>query len=858
MRKKSFGIFFVICALALVLGLSACDNDKNADNAQSGATQSVVQQSDGNGAQPVTDSNSQSGTQSQTQSATNSNSQSGDGSSAYEPREHEHNYKFVEFVWAGDFTAQVKFVCAEGNETEYFAATVTSEVTTEPMCETEGLRTYTATYGENSDVKTETIPARGHDKVSHEGKAATCTESGWAAYDTCTRCDYTTYVEIPAAGHDFYDDVCKVCGKSRYTKGLDYSLNNDGQSYSVTGLGTATDTDVVIPDSYDNKPVTKIGGSAFYNCRGLTSVTIGNNVKNIDDYAFKYCGVITSVIIPDGVTRIGNSAFYECGSLTSVSIPDSVTFIGGQAFAYCNNLKNIEIGEGVTGIDINAFYKCYIENATIPAFACRYINNDKLKTVVITGGEIIGENALANCKSLTSVTIPNSVKSIESGAFSDCSGLTSVVIPNSVTSIGTGAFLYCSGLTSVAIPGSVESIGENVFYYCDNLINIEVDDNNSYYRSVDGNLYKTEGYILIQYALGKTATSFSIPDGVSGIGDLAFCNCASLTSVIIPESVTSIGASAFFDCAALTSVTIGGATLIGSNAFNRCSSLKSVDIPDSVTSIGQYAFYNCNSLTSIKIPSGVTSIAQYTFYNCSALTSVTIGGDVTSIDSKAFYNCSSLTDVSIPESVTTIGEEAFYNCSSLTSIIIPDGVTSISDSAFSDCRGLTNLSIGKNVTSIGNAAFRSCDSLTSVIIPDGVTSIGNYAFASCSSLKSVTIPDSVTRIITTAFEYSPIETATLPAFVVSILKRDTLKTVIITTGETISNYTFYNCGELTSVTIPNCVTYIDSNAFYNCSSLTSIVFNGTKAEWQAIEKGSNWKNNVPATVVVCTDGSVSL
>ncbi|MBQ7340080.1 MAG: leucine-rich repeat protein [Clostridia bacterium] len=159
---------------------------------------------------------------------------------------------------------------------------------------------------------------------------------------------------------------------------------------------------------------------------------------------------------------------------------------------------------------------------------------------------------LVKLDKLTEYTIPNGVKRIEDKMFQNCGSLTSIVIPNSVTSIGSYAF---SGCTSLA--------------------KIEVDVRNASYKDINGNLYSKDGKTLIQYAIGKTNTSFIIPNNVTSISNSAFEDCTSLTGVYIPNSVTSIG----------------------NFAFSGCTSLTSILIPNSVIYMGDYAFSACSSLT---------------------------------------------------------------------------------------------------------------------------------------------------------------------------------------------------------------------------------------------------------------------
>ena len=318
-------------------------------------------------------------------------------------------------------------------------------------------------------------------------------------------------------------------------------------------------------------------------------------------------------------------------SIKTVVIGDSVTSIGRRAFRYCESLTSVTIPNSVTSI---------------------------------------GDFAFRNCTGLTSVTIPDSVTSIGSCAFWGCTGLTSVKIPDSVTSIGYRAFFRCTGLTSVTIPDSLTSIGVGPFEYCDSLTSVTVKEGNPNYSSDEyGVLFNKDKTLLIQYPIGNTRTSSTIPDSVTRIGDWAFAQCTGLTSVTIPDSVTSIGYCAFGNCTGLTSVTIpDSVTSIGDDAFRYCTGLTSVTIPDSVTSIGEGVFRYCTGLTSVTIGNSVTSIGEHAFRNCTGLTSVTIGNSVTSIGEGAFSDCTSLTSVTIPDSVTSICNGAFYNCTGLTDV----------------------------------------------------------------------------------------------------------------------------------------------------------------------------------------------
>ena len=249
-----------------------------------------------------------------------------------------------------------------------------------------------------------------------------------------------------------------ACGEKEIQtidKRLKFTLNDDAQSYTVTGIGTCTDTDVFIPNTYEGLPVTSIGWYAFSGCTGLTSIVIGDSVTSIGYGAFEDCTGLTSIVIPDGVTSIDDYAFYGCTGLTSIVIPDSVTSIGYNAFYDCTGLTSIVIPNSVTSISYFAFLGCTnIQYATMPTKAIAYIPVDNLKEVVINGGTSIGRSAFWGWTGLTSIVIGDSVTSIGEDAFSRCTGLTSIVIGDSVTSIGDGAFYGCPSLKDVYYTGT--------------------------------------------------------------------------------------------------------------------------------------------------------------------------------------------------------------------------------------------------------------------------------------------------------------------------------------------------------------------------------------------------------------------
>ncbi|MBQ3593234.1 MAG: leucine-rich repeat domain-containing protein, partial [Clostridia bacterium] len=396
-------------------------------------------------------------------------------------------------------------------------------------------------------------------------------------------------------------------------------------------------------------------------------------------------------------------------------------------------------------------------------------------------------------------------------------------------------FRRCISLTSVTIPASVTSIRYSIsFVSCSSLTSVNVDENNQYYSSIDGIVFDKDKTKVLYYPGGKKDTSYTIPDTVTHIEQLAFYGCTSLTSVIIPDSVIEIGSDAFSNCTKLKSIKIpDGVTRIGSYAFKGCKSLASVTIPNSVTSIGGYAFNNCTSLTSVYITdiaawckmgfgertANPLYYAKNLYLNGELVKDLVIPDGVTSIGGSSFAG-TSLTSVTIPGSVTEIGGSAFYGCESLESVKMMDGVTSISTYMFRDCTSLTSVDIPNSVTSVGTSAFYNCTLLTRVTIPDSVTEIGGSAFYGCTSLTRIKISASITTIhYETFYNCTSLTRVTIPDGVTGI-----------------DNHAFDDCTALISIIIPESIEDLSTNSFDGCDSLTDVYYGGSASQWEEMNR----------------------
>ena len=376
---------------------------------------------------------------------------------------------------------------------------------------------------------------------------------------------------------------------------------------------------------------------------------------------------------------------------------------------------------------------------------------DKLDGFPVT---YIGAYAFNACGSITTVNIPNGVKTIEAYAFRQCTNLSDITIPASITNIVSTSFNGCSGIThvgasqtvcsrsvreifptaytnivSVTIGSDVNSLSSGVFRKLSALRSFAIDSANTSYTVVNNMLLSKDGTTLVRGVNGAV----TIPNSVTKIANYAFYELPNLTSVSIGPGVSEIGSIAFVDCIHLMSFAVAdeNATFTSSNRLllskDKTRLIGGVNgavvIPNTVTEISSPAFGGCANLTSVEIPSSVQKIGQAAFEGCSHLESVSIPSGVKTISGQTFYGCTNLKRVNIPDSVTSINGMAFCDCSSLASITLPSALNSIPFDAFSGCTSLRDILIPASVNYIYYRAFKDCTSLASIVFKGNAPTI---------------------------------------------------------------------------------------------------------------------------------------
>ena len=562
--------------------------------------------------------------------------------------------------------------------------------------------------------------------------------------------------------------------------------------YAFRGCGI---TSVTVPNS-----VTNIGECAFQHCTSLANVTIPiNTITSIGYSAFTntpfyeripdgiiYWGKVlygykgdmpsgTSLIIKEGTTYITEKAFYYCSGLTSVTIPHSVVNIGASAFGDCENLKTVinfsdlDISRSFDGFIYHDIYPDKLINADeqIGSFFFRTENNTNYLSGFIGNdtelilpdnykGESyqIEENVFSNCKSVTSVTIPDLVTQIGDRAFYGCNSIKTFIVGGGVTRIGKDQYgpKKVIWLTN-KLPLGYEELWSSVNYIAfdpgKKIENKIVYPHLSSMFEVEGIMYvptnMTEktcdvidcSYGNIDVKISPTVSFRGVTMNVKGVAPFAFCGCNALESVVLNDKIVTLEESVFYGCSNLRKVTMSNSVKeIGDYCFTGCASLEQFKIGENVETIGSSAFSNCSSLKEITIPQSVADIGYRAFVYCESLENVIIADRTQSLFfyQLPFEYCP-LKSVYIGGKITYYKDYSpFSYIESLKNVVIGDKEEAIHDSEFQGCAGLKNVTIGNGVTTINSLAFDRCTGLESITIGRNVSNIGYKAFSDCTNL----------------------------------------------------------------------------------------------------------------------------
>lgn len=472
------------------------------------------------------------------------------------------------------------------------------------------------------------------DTVISGGQPYTVTAIGYSAFGSLSTPINVSSVFIPATVLSIGDSAFIYCDALTT---VTFAENSQLKSIERAAFWGSEHVhprfkEIKIPDSVET-----IGNGAFYECRDLERIALPSALQTLSSVTFYNCTALSEVTFPASLKTIESSAFSGCRNLSEVKLPASLTAIQSSVFHLCINLKTVsydgslEQWSRITADNDVLGYSC--PSLVMSDYTAQFIlvKNDFLdpppKTVTIT--KYTGTE--------NTVILPSTINSwpvtkIGEDALKDNTTITSVTIPDSVTEIGANAFAGCTNLTSVTYGGD----WSNLTIQSGNPAVEDAAKDAANEQLFDFEFIPNNTAVIVKKYNG-TAADVTIPSHYKGkpvtmIDHAAFHDSA-VTSVTIPDSVTSIPDDAFAFCSQLTNISIpNSVTFIGFSAFNSCTSLKSITLPSSLSTIQSSAFYNCGNLETIRIPVSVTFIGNYAFAGCPSSMTVTYPGSKTQWD----------------------------------------------------------------------------------------------------------------------------------------------------------------------------------------------------------------------------------
>ena len=560
------------------------------------------------------------------------------------------------------------------------------------------------------------------------------------------------------------------------------------------------------------------------------------------------------------VTRIDAKAFKGNEDITGITLPSTIETIGDNAFLMCRNLKNMNIPQSVTSIGSQAFRQTAFE---AEANGLLYVDN-----WLVGYGFTEADSPQGNGKKMVMMMEP----------------IGDVEVREGTTGIALGAFDYCEQITSLVIPASVTYINFPICRGCKSLDTITVHPDNITFDSRNN----CNAIIKTDRLMAGCRTTV-IPDGVVDIADKAFDTCVGLTSITFPSTVQSIGDLAFNNCANLkefsipeTVTQVYNATFANTGWFKeQPDGLVSKDgwllgwkgqrpsdkmvVPTGTRNIASYAFMKCSDLKEVVLPAGLQRIEWGAFMRCSNLKNIAFPEGVKRISGQAFYGCTSLKKINIPSSVEDVTLSSFSGTAWYTNLsdgavyldgwllgvngkkpkgklTIKDGTKHISTNALSGSNELTSVVLPSSITTIGYQAFMRCVKLESVIIPEGVEQIGDFCFYQCKKISDLHIPASVTKVgasILLGTAWFDAQPGNSPIYLDGWLLEwkgnihEVYKMDIQPGTKGIAKYALSHADNLSTVTIPSSMQYINASAFRACDKLIQVNISDLDA-WKRI------------------------
>lgn len=449
-------------------------------------------------------------------------------------------------------------------------------------------------------------------------------------------------------------------------------------------------------------------------------------VTQIGQYSFMsaYLGPqgLTSITLPNTIEIIGNQAFQSNVNLTEFNVPTSCKSLGAQAFAY-TGLNRITIPEGVEIIG----NQCFVET-------------DIAALVIPNSVNLMGEACFSNMNSLKYIKLGSGVTKLPTYCMHECIALETVELGENIDSIYGMALAGLDKLTTLNLPAKVRWFGDRAMVNQLAMQNYTVDPYNPYYTAIDGVIYSKDKTEIVKYPTGRTAASYTIPEGVKAIADCCFDH-TSFTSFTLPTSMERIGKYAFWYNDKMTTFDYNNCNLqqVDEGAFTMCSMLERVKLPDTPVKLGDLVWYWNEKLSQIDL-GGAVSLGDLEFNRCDALESFNLPASVTYVGASLFLECPNFKTLTVSSDSKDFSAEdnILFNKDKSMLMMMPDPLK------------IENYTVPPTVKQIYFGAFQNCENLKVLNFGENTDSIEANAITGCINLEEITLGPA-TRAIAEGF-----------------------------------------------------------------------------------------------------------